>query len=347
MKIWDLLSGGKLLSTLSNHQKTITCLTSDEGATRVLTGSLDQQVKVYETQTWNVTHSFKMRSEVLSLALSPDRMLLAVGHVAGKLDIRKKQDKTELAAAAAKVSALAAFGGYGQPPPTDGGALTSVLPRAPRTGTRRFFNRGANAVADAGDFVVSRGERKQKLKAYDKDLKKFQYHTALDDALATKQAPVIVSVIEQLVQRRALILALSGRDQNSLEPILSFTNKQIDNPNYSSLLIDVVNIILDMYTCVVGRSIVVDELFMKLRKKVTDEVSLQKDAKQLLGMIELVLSSTDIANGYDENGDDGESFSDEAEEVAANGGGIGSGKVNARKNEGEEEKQTKRKKKKI
>jgi U3 small nucleolar RNA-associated protein 15 len=52
--VWDILSGGKLLHTCSNHQKTITCLAVDGTKTRLLSGGLDHHVKIYSLTTYQV-----------------------------------------------------------------------------------------------------------------------------------------------------------------------------------------------------------------------------------------------------------------------------------------------------
>jgi U3 small nucleolar RNA-associated protein 15 len=49
VRVWDLAAGGRCLRAVSNHQKTITCLAFDGvGKKRVLSGGLDQMVKVYD-----------------------------------------------------------------------------------------------------------------------------------------------------------------------------------------------------------------------------------------------------------------------------------------------------------
>ena len=42
IKVWDLLSGGKLIAGFSNHQKTITSLGFDGTCQRLISGSLDR-----------------------------------------------------------------------------------------------------------------------------------------------------------------------------------------------------------------------------------------------------------------------------------------------------------------
>jgi U3 small nucleolar RNA-associated protein 15 len=64
VKIWDVLGGGKLLHTLKNHQKTVTCLCitppmkaspSDAiSAPRLMTGSLDGHIKVFDVSDFKV-----------------------------------------------------------------------------------------------------------------------------------------------------------------------------------------------------------------------------------------------------------------------------------------------------
>lgn len=77
--VWDLLSGGKLLRRLSNFQKTVTCVRlspyagpDSAAAPRMLAGSLDGHVKIYELDDFKVTHASKYPAPVLGLGLSPD-----------------------------------------------------------------------------------------------------------------------------------------------------------------------------------------------------------------------------------------------------------------------------------
>lgn len=69
VKIWDIVGGGKQLHLLGSHQKTVTSLTmtahSNSGASmeqdapRLLTGSLDGHVKVFDLNQFKVMlHAF-------------------------------------------------------------------------------------------------------------------------------------------------------------------------------------------------------------------------------------------------------------------------------------------------
>lgn len=59
--VWDVLSGGKLLQKLTNFQKTVTCVRlsplagpDSAAAPRMLAGSLDGHVKIFELDSFKV-----------------------------------------------------------------------------------------------------------------------------------------------------------------------------------------------------------------------------------------------------------------------------------------------------
>ena len=99
----------------------------------------------------------------------------------------------------------------------------------------------------------------------------------------------IVAVLEELGKRRGLTQALSNRDEESLEPILSFTTKFITKPRYSPVLIGVADKLCDIYSGVVGQSENIDEYFDKLRRHVKDECRTQKSLLRLIGQIDAVM----------------------------------------------------------
>ena len=77
MKIWDiyggdldLIKGGNLVQSVSNHQKAITCMAFNKSKSRILTGSLDYHVKVYNVEDFRVVHSIKYPAQILSVGIS-------------------------------------------------------------------------------------------------------------------------------------------------------------------------------------------------------------------------------------------------------------------------------------
>jgi U3 small nucleolar RNA-associated protein 15 len=71
----------------------------------------------------------------------------------------------------------------------------------------------------------------------------------------TKKAPIIVAVIEELRHRGGLQIALSGRDETSLEPLLNFLIKNAINPRYAHVLLDVCTMVFGMCDLAWGSSL--------------------------------------------------------------------------------------------
>jgi U3 small nucleolar RNA-associated protein 15 len=95
LKVWDVLSGGRLLHCASNHQKTIQSLCLHEESSRLMSGGLDGQLKVYDTTDYKVTQNMKFPAPVVAQQLSPDRRHLVVGMLNGLLAIRRRATPSE------------------------------------------------------------------------------------------------------------------------------------------------------------------------------------------------------------------------------------------------------------
>lgn len=70
LRIWDIVGGGRCIKAMSNHQKTITALAVNSSANRLLTGSLDHMVKVYDVESYKVVHTMRYPAPILCLAIS-------------------------------------------------------------------------------------------------------------------------------------------------------------------------------------------------------------------------------------------------------------------------------------
>lgn len=95
VKLWDL-TAGRVMQTLGNHQKTVTCASivdvrDRDGAhcTRLLTGALDGHVKVYDLETFKVAYAYKYPSGVMSVAVAPDLSSMVVGMADRSMVVRK------------------------------------------------------------------------------------------------------------------------------------------------------------------------------------------------------------------------------------------------------------------
>ncbi|KAF4321028.1 hypothetical protein BBO99_00000807 [Phytophthora kernoviae] len=266
VKVWDILSGGRLLHSFSSHQKTITSLGLDGTGTRLMTGSLDGHLKIYDLKTYELSHGFKYKSGVLSFGMSPTNSHLFAGTVDGILAVRRRTvKKAELQDLASRQAIL-------------------------RGGTYKYFLRGKNAKPQPADFTVATARHKR-IAPYDRALRKFDYKKALNEALDTRSPLIVASMLEELRLRVGLKRALAGRDEESLEPLLAFLIKYVTDPKYASLLIQVCTIVCDLYAPKLSQSMLIDSLFVKLHEKLNEELRVQKQILNVVGMMDSVMAA--------------------------------------------------------
>ena len=151
--------------------------------------------------------------------------------------------------------------------------------------------KGAGAAVASSEDVVVEAERLERLRPYEVHLKKFSYQKALDAALSTRNPVVVITVLEELARRSGLVIALSGRDEVALEPLLSFVSRYVSHPRYSRLIILVADRLIDLYGGVLGHSDAIDELFLKLQRQVRMEVSFQRNIMQVMGSLDNIINS--------------------------------------------------------
>jgi len=134
-------------------------------------------------------------------------------------------------------------------------------------------------------------QRRARLAPFDKKLRQFKVGEALDAALLTRMPEVVVTVIEELMARGGLEAAVSGRNAETLVPVLEFLAKYVAEPRYSRLLAGVTERMLDVYGSVVGQSPQVDAKLQLLRERVVVEVRLQQELLMLQGSLEPILTA--------------------------------------------------------
>ncbi|CAO3587582.1 unnamed protein product [Absidia cylindrospora] len=320
LKVWDLLSGGRCLHTLSNHQKTVTSLAFNNTATRILTGSLDQHVKIYNVEDYKVVHSMKYPAPILSVGISPDDTHIAVGMANGLLSIRQRQVGAAEKAARAQNQQFMQGGAYKyfMQQPGGSGSTAAMANGMGSTSSTSALASSASAVAINGvtgsakatslvqsggkktaaataaslantDFTVEK-TRRIHLAKYDKYLRKFEFTRALDEVLKNSNPNIVIALIQELIHRDALSNAISGRDDVALETLVHFLIRHIHNPRYTNVLVDVSEILLDIYHKVFGESPMIDKLIAQLRQKVASEVKLQKDILQVVASLDMLFA---------------------------------------------------------
>lgn len=119
---------------------------------------------------------------------------------------------------------------------------------------------------------------------------------------------VTFSLIQELVHRDGVRIALSGRDDVLLEPVLQLLIKHLSDPRFGTTVCNLAGIVIgapkvlsswnfanipvEMYSSVLGQSPVIDGLFLRLKKKLTAELKFQKEVVKLKGAVDMLMSAS-------------------------------------------------------
>lgn len=276
-KLWDLRMNKEVMQ-FTPHTKNVTALALAPNNT-VISAGLDCYVKMFDGDSCKVFHSVKYPSPVMGLGVNPQGSHLIVGMSDGKLSVRQKKsikflEKTSLDEVESMY--LKRWEEY-----------RKLLPAQVKR-DYKYFNRGIYSKSKDTDITVMR-QLRGKMKEHDQLLRTFRYGELLDACLKEDQAEVILSVINELIQRNALCDALKQRDPDRLVLVTSWITRKITNPKYSRTLIGLGNLIFEMYSAVILLDENVKKSFEELYKVVKKEVEQQTQANEVIGMIEFLL----------------------------------------------------------
>ncbi len=70
VRVWDLVAGGRQLFRLTPHNKTVTWLGFSNGRKRLVTASLDAQMRFHDVATFKTVHHITFPSPVLSAVIA-------------------------------------------------------------------------------------------------------------------------------------------------------------------------------------------------------------------------------------------------------------------------------------
>ena len=288
--VLDIVAG-KVQQLLTNHQKTVTSLCLASHSSRLVSGSLDGHMKIFETTGWNVVAGFKYPDPILSLSVvtsgqSAEDKHVAVGTSAGLLSIKTRlsgEQKVKERARQKEMDALLA----GKIAEYD---AKQAKKKRGRGWEKRF--RGQDYNGEDADIIIQGNDRGKikKLKPWEKSLHKTRYAEALDLVLEGKDTMTIFTALNHLRYRSALRAALERRNETTLEPVLKWVHANISNANerFVDLCSEVGMLIMDIYAKHLPESNELDKGVNKLRRRVSDEVERAKEAIQTMGMLEMV-----------------------------------------------------------
>ncbi|PSN49805.1 U3 small nucleolar RNA-associated protein 15 [Blattella germanica] len=256
VRVWDAFAGGRLLAKLCQHHKTVTCLCLGSENNRLLSGSLDRHVKIYDVATYQVVHTLDFPNSVLSLDVSPGSETVVAGMVDGLVSVSRREDEVKLSKQERK-----------------------------KVSYRYTPNEFQQSTVD----IAVPEDKKELISKHDVCLRKFQYSRALDHVLipyiTNKTPAVTVGLFQELLRRKGLKAALAGRESKSLAAILRFLIKYIGDFRFTRY----------RYSCD-HTDENVSKLFQRLAERLREEEQLTEDLLALQGALELLLSGASVGD---------------------------------------------------
>lgn len=262
VKVWDL-SRGLQIHEFNNFTKTATTLhnTGDHG---LLVGSLDGHVKIFDygSTNWDVKFGWKFESGgVLCSAVSPNFKHFATGLSSGLLSIRTRKMEAKI-----------------------------TTEKAKKTSNYARLTKGADYHGDDDEqVVVSSSSSSKKLKTFERHLNAFKWAEALDSAVTQGvNRDETITLLNELKKRGKVRIAMHGRDEISLMPILLWLIRSLGDVRSFNIVCDFLAVISEMYGTLIYRSIELEEAFGTLAQRVSSEITKSKEANEICGMLELL-----------------------------------------------------------
>merc|ERR1719495_2657525 len=199
--------GGKLLSSISPHHKTITSLCVSGSGQCLVSGSLDRQVTWTDLSTFRQVYSKSFPTSVMSLGIGADDKTLVVGMLVNGMEVGTKRYK--------KV-------------------------------TNHKYLKHTQFTPSPGDLVIGEANKDIELR-HDNLLRKFEYSKALDAVLkpyvARKKPEYTYSLMMELIRREGLRGALAGREEKQLCSVLQFVNRYLADSRFTTMMIHVADLL--------------------------------------------------------------------------------------------------------
>jgi U3 small nucleolar RNA-associated protein 15 len=99
---------------------------------------------------------------------------------------------------------------------------------------------------------------------------------------------MIITVIEELIDRNALKLALLNRSPEDLELLLQFILWKIRDPKAMNVLIYMLNLLIDFYMIMYGKNERISDLFNNILLSLKEEVEFEKSLIEVNSKIDSI-----------------------------------------------------------
>lgn len=262
VKIWDLRNIAEPVVELQAGVKTITSVSVI--GDRLITSSLDQNVKVFDiSENYKLAFQRKFSAPVAAFTASKEFKTYAVTLLTGQIEVFKRSQEDE------QPDELYDFK-VSEPERLLLKRLTTGV-GIKDFGSYKFYNRGIWDIPD--EFEVKIGKPpKHNLQKYDKFLRKFKYAEALEAALKTQHTSVIISVVEDLMVREGLEVAIKGLEDSSLGALVDFVHKKLDSWKSQALIVYLLDTLLEVRGEQLARSPILRSKLVDVDKRLNREI---------------------------------------------------------------------------
>ncbi|XP_064546651.1 U3 small nucleolar RNA-associated protein 15 homolog [Drosophila montana] len=267
VRVWDLISGCRLLTTMSQHHKTITCLRLGSDGRRLLSGGLDRHVKIYDVSTYKTVHTLTYPNAVVSLAVAAKDQAVVAGMVDGLVSIKRMIVDSK----------------------------PSHLKQIKASHRQKHFKRLARPnTGQAVDHVITVKRNLAKLKPYDMHLRKFNYKKALDFVCTrrniSKFPENVVAVITELQHRSALQAALTNRPDEKIIQFINFLCDHMGEVQFMRPLLNAASAVMDVFeNNVFSYNKQMLTALERLRQTMQSEIRLTCELLQVKGALEMII----------------------------------------------------------
>ncbi|XP_026741341.1 U3 small nucleolar RNA-associated protein 15 homolog [Trichoplusia ni] len=271
IKVWDIFNGGKQLASISQHHKTVTTLRLASNNSRLMSASLDRHVKIYDISTFKVVHNIDFPNAVLSMAISKHDDTLAVGMIDGIISIRKREK-----------------------PARQSDEKKGLFKFAPD-----HVNSG---IIEETQQKTKKPKHKNQEPEYDKFLRKMEFSKALSTVLktyvATRFPERTAAVIQEMLRRKVLHVAMDGLNEKDIGTLLKYFKKNLGETRFTRVIIDASNVFVDVFqTQIKSFSELNLWLYTSFMKELSEEIEVCKRVSELEGAICMLMAGSQISNG--------------------------------------------------
>lgn len=279
---YDMVAGRSIVEARQVHSKQVTAVATHGRS--VISVGLDGQLRVWDLHLRPLHRTSFAPSQLISIGLGAKS--IGVGSSDGQvhiksLDCTPDQTSTTTINATDRKSASAL-------------AKSTLRNKRLRRGVNPELS-GIETFGNGSTVVVRRdADRPTKnLKSYEKLLLEYRYSDALDAVMTqSKSNPVVVvSMLQELIRRHALHVALAGRSNAQLRRIVHFVCRHVTDARLSRPLLDTSMTLTELYTANVATDSTLSAAFKRLASLVNNEVNRLQQLAALQGQIHLLLSN--------------------------------------------------------